>query len=84
MDGELDVIRGGSEDEERVVPNGERLVELSGECLVVRREVGGGGADVGGGQSQRPSRVDSGRKGEGEGAVGLSKDRGSDVKSSSG
>ena len=79
VNGELDIVRRWPEREERVIPNGEGLVEFVGHRLIIWRVGCGRSVEVVAGEREDTTRVDSGREGYGVGAVGLFEERGHNV-----
>jgi len=71
MYGELDIVGRWPEWEERVVPNGEGLVEFVSHRLIIWRVCCGRSVEVVAGEREGATRVDSGGERYGIGAVGL-------------
>ena len=84
MDGHLDLIWGRPEWEEGLVFYWKELIEFICQRLIEEREGSSRGVKAGQCQGQRAARVDCCSEPEGEGTIGLSKNRGCNIGSCGG
>ena len=80
MNGELDFVGGEAEGQPGRLAHREEFVKLGGESVKIGCEGGSGGGRVGDKEGDRSAIIDLGGDREGEGAVGIPKDAGRDVR----
>ena len=82
MDGELNLVGGEAKGQPGRLAHRERLVELVGECVKVWGKGRGGGGRVGDVKGDRSTVIDLSGDCEGQDAIRISQDAGSDVRES--